>query len=168
MPGAPTVATIRLYLKPAVRKFVAAKLGDLHRAAGDETALRLLHILEKRLQAKILHIDGRITPDDLPKAYLVVDVEVDPERLHSLTNPDRERSWHREHANQGVNQEFYDDMYRWVDWYRSVLGWNITRSLEQHRKHYSISEDDYPFKSCWRLYQLHASRTKQTRPYRKR
>lgn len=167
MPGAPTVATIRLYLKPAVRKFVAAKLGDLHRAAGDQTALQLWRILEERMGVKLLAVKSPMEAGDAPKAYILVDVLADEERLAYLVNPDRERSWHREAVNGCVNQEFYGDMYRWVDWYRSRLHWSTVRSLEQYRRHYSISEEDYPFNSCWRMYMKHAKRCEMVRPYRR-
>lgn len=165
MPGEPSVATIRLYLKPAVRKFVAAKLGDLHRAAGDQTAMAIWRILEERMGVKLLAVHGQMEAADLPKAYILVDVLADETRLAYLSNPDRERSWHREALNAKVNEKFYQDMYNWVDWYRFRLNWTTVRSLEQFRKHYSISEEDYPFNSCWRMYMFHAKSKGLVRPY---
>lgn len=149
----PREATITLYVKPYIRRFVQAKLADPQGALHDATARELWLQLQRALQLPVVGV----APDGLDDTHPVwqVSLRTSEDLPDEKLDPDR---YHRDLANAVLNKAYYNDMFQAVKYSLGVLDINIPEALSQHRARYGVTEEDYKLEHAVRLYQKHHRR----------
>ena len=152
----PQGATITLYVKPYIHRFVVARLGDPAKLATDVSALRLRDALERILGVwfeRLEHVDTFDPSGDRVACWTVAFTLRSPyHRAPSRETQDREL------VNAKLESTFRAEMCTWVDFYRRSMGINPTPAMELFLKYYDIREQDYRRASALRAYHLYRNR----------
>ena len=162
MPSAtqpPEEKEICIYVQPYIRKYLLARLADPVRRLTDGHSRALFDTLEQRLGGRklIAVVNDYDVRKDEPTTRVRLRVQLKPQQKDL-------NATHHAHLTGILTRSYQQEMYEWVDWYRTRLGMSTRRALKQFLRHYSISEEDYAFLSAERMYHKHCQRTGQSRP----
>lgn len=156
---APQPVPITIYVNPAVRKYVLARLSDPEKVFFDERSRKLWEQLDQRLRGRrLVRLERPERMDEeRPRQALV---------LHVLPN---------EHGNVQVSyylhryitsllmKAYVGELREWVSWYHGKLGMDRLKALDVFRRRYDISEDDHPLENAYRLLYVQRRRKKRRR-----
>lgn len=141
---------IEIHVKPYVRKYVLARLGDPKRVATDDSSRRLYTDLERELRGRrLVAVVQDYDPHHGPRTKVRLLVEPRPNQQPEVSY------YHHRYVTGMLTKAFLREMYGWVDWYRHRLGMSTGQALQMFRRHYDITEDDHSLETARRMYSHH-------------
>ncbi len=160
----PQGATVTLYVKPYIYRYVVAKLADPARMATDRCALVLRADLERLLHQLVVgveHVDRYdLSGDREPRTQLVLQLD------HPWKPSDRAERVSRDSINSYLEHSFRQEMFVWVDFYRRSMRLCTVEAIQKFFAHYDVRVQDYNLGSAKQTYNRYRRRDARGRKRR--